>query len=97
MINRNSVGQSEGIVVFIESNIIFKVVKHLDNEVNNFDTLDLSLLNLEKNFDLLIIYCRPYGTELKRDWMKVLKLDNRNKDTILVSDFNAHDLWEYWH
>lgn len=81
---------SGGTAIIVRKGINHKV-KKLKDIPANVDCSGISITDEKSNeINLIVIYRKPGGSLIKREWLKFLE-QFANMETIIAGDFNAHN------
>lgn len=76
--------------ILIRQEIELECIKTWKIRSQNMEALGIRTTNLTINYNLVVMYRKPYGIETKNVWEDILKFGNIDSNTIIIGNFNAH-------
>ena len=87
-----------GIIIIIRKNLAYLELKHIRNIDKSVEICEIKITNVTPSLDLIACYRIPGNTLSMSNWETVISNVKHNKPTVLVGDFNAHNVkWNCLH
>ncbi|KAK0160438.1 hypothetical protein PV328_007848 [Microctonus aethiopoides] len=89
---KKSKGNSGGIIIIVKNYIEFETINGWNNIGEDFDITGIRITNTKDKINIVGVYRRPQKNTSKRQWQNIMSFEDRKAETIVMGDFNAHNM-----